>query len=79
MNKKCNNISIIYLDAPKMSAKLENVSINEGQDAEFNAKFISNPAPFSVTWFKNEKDEVTVSETVAITSTENTSQLKDVA
>ena len=38
--------------------KVENVNINEGQDAEFVGKFLSNPKPLAIKWFKNETEEV---------------------
>lgn len=59
-----------------MAAKLENANVNEGQDAEFTCKFISNPAPSSITWFKSETEELVPSESVIITSTEDSSVLK---
>lgn len=84
--KAANNIgtalhemSLNILDQPKLTAKLENVSINEGMDAEFVCKFISNPAAQSIVWYKNDTEELTNSETVVITHTENTSVLKLVA
>ncbi len=61
---------------PKLSAKLENVNINEGQDAEFICKFISNPAPNKISWFSNETEELVNSEDVVITNTEASSILK---
>jgi hypothetical protein len=71
-----HEINLNVLDVPKLSAKLENVNINEGMDAEFNCKFISNPAPTSITWFKNETEEILPSETTIITNTEVSSVLK---
>ena len=59
-----------------MSAKLENVNINEGQDAEFNCKFISNPPPIKISWFTNETEELANAENVIITNTEVSSILK---
>lgn len=61
---------------PKVLAKVENVTINEGQDAEFTCKFISKPAASKITWFKNESEELTASDSVQITSTEDSSVLK---
>jgi hypothetical protein len=61
---------------PKFLAKIDNVNINEGQDAEFNCKFISNPAPSKITWFKNETEEIVPSETVLISSSNDSSSLK---
>lgn len=59
-----------------MQAKIENVNINEGQDAEFICKFISNPAPTKITWFKNETEELVQSENIIITNAIDSSTLK---
>lgn len=71
-----HELNLNILDAPKLTAKLENASVNEGQDAEFVAKFISNPAPSKIIWLKNETEEVIASETIVITNTEDTVTLK---
>lgn len=63
-------------DSPKVLAKVENVNINEGQDAEFNCKFVSKPTAEKITWFKNETEELVPSETIIITNTEDSSILK---
>lgn len=57
-------------------AKIENVNINEGQDAEFTCKFVSKPNASKITWFKNETEELAPNETTLITSTEDSSILK---
>jgi hypothetical protein len=59
-----------------LTAKLENVNINEGQDAEFICKFVSKPAPSQITWFKNDSEELAANENVIITNTEDSSILK---
>ncbi len=59
-----------------MTAKLENVNINEGQDAEFVCKFVANPAPSRIIWFKNETEEILPNENASITSTNDSSILK---
>jgi hypothetical protein len=64
------------LDLPKITAKVENVTINEGQDAEFVCNFISNPEPTSLIWLKNESEELTENENVSITNTNASSVLK---
>ena len=46
------------LDIPKILSKIENVSINEGQDAEFICKFISFPLASNITWLRNENEEL---------------------
>lgn len=63
-------------DSPKMLAKVENVNVNEGQDAEFTCKFVSKPAADKITWFKNETEELVPSENLIITNTEDSSVLK---
>ena len=63
-------------DSPKLLAKVENVTINEGQDAEFNCKFISKPAASKITWFKNEIEELAPNENVLITNSDDLSTLK---
>lgn len=72
------NLTCLFFnkDLPKLSAKLENVNINEGQDAEFVCKFISNPAPTKITWFKNETEEIVPNESILITNSEDTTILK---
>lgn len=57
-------------------AKVENVNINEGQDAEFTCKFVSKPAADKITWFKNETEELAANESMVITNTEDSSILK---
>ena len=59
-----------------MAAKLENVSVNEGQDAEFVCKFISNPEPSTISWFKNETEELIANENIIITNTKDTTTIK---
>lgn len=63
-------------DSPKLVAKVENVNVNEGQDAEFTCKFISKPAAEKITWFKNETEELVPNENLIITNTEDSSVLK---
>ena len=60
---------------PKVTAKLENISINEGQDAQFICKFVSTPAAQKVTWIKNDSEELNESENLSITSTESSTIL----
>jgi len=60
---------------PRITAKVENVSINEGQSAEFVCKFVANPAPTKVAWFKNEVEELVQNETVTLVANENEAHL----
>ncbi|MCA9334474.1 immunoglobulin domain-containing protein, partial [Candidatus Saccharibacteria bacterium] len=71
-----HELKLDILDVPKVAAKLENVSVNEGQDAVFVAKFISNPAPTKIIWLKNDGEEVVASESIEITSTTDETTLK---
>jgi hypothetical protein len=57
-------------------AKVENVNVNEGQDAEFVCKFVSKPAADKITWFKNDTEELVASESIIVTNTEDSSVLK---
>ena len=59
-----------------MLAKLENVNVNEGQDAEFTCKFVSKPAADKITWLKNESEELVPNENLSIVNTEESSVLK---
>lgn len=63
-------------DSPKLLAKVENVNVNEGQDAEFTCKFVSKPAAEKIVWFKNETEELVPNENLTITNTEDSSVLK---
>lgn len=71
-----HEMNINVLDLPKINGKVENVSINEGQVAEFICKFISNPAASKITWFKNETEELVANENVEIVNTADSSILK---
>jgi hypothetical protein len=68
------NLSV--LDSPKFISKLENITINEGQNAEFICKYISNPKPILIAWIKNETEEIVVNETTEIVNEENISILR---
>ena len=67
--------SILKTDIPKIPTKIENVSINEGQEANFVCKFVSNPEPLTISWFKNDTEEIVQTETIIVTNTESTSVL----
>jgi hypothetical protein len=71
-----HELNINVLDAPRTTGKVENVSINEGQVAEFTCKFISNPAATKVSWFKNDTEELAQGENVTIENVEGSSVLK---
>lgn len=71
-----HELTLSILDVPKITGKVENVSVNEGMDAEFVAKFVSNPAPSKITWFKNDAEELVPGESVQVSSTNDTATLK---
>ena len=48
----------LNLDIPKLTTKIENVSINEGQDAIFTCKFVSFPVENKICWLKNDTNEI---------------------
>ena len=56
-------------------AKIDNVNVNESQDASFVCKFISNPLPETIQWFKNDTEEVVVSEATIIETSESTTTM----
>lgn len=60
---------------PKIVTKIENVTVNEGNDAQFICKFISNPNPIKLSWFKNDNEELVEDDCISFTNTENTSIL----
>ncbi len=57
-------------------SKIENISINEGQDAEFICKFISFPLANNIIWFKNESEELLDNEKYKIVSSDEITTLK---
>jgi hypothetical protein len=59
-----------------MASKLENVTVNENSNAEFVCKYVSNPIPTSIKWFKNEKEEIECNEFVEIITNEESSILR---
>ena len=52
------------------------MNINEGQDAEFICKFVSNPPATKITWFANDTEELVNNENVVIADTDASSILK---
>lgn len=56
---------------PKINGKLENTTVNEGQEARFTVKFTGKPRP-TVKWFKEEEEIVITVETYEIVETEDT-------
>lgn len=61
-------------ELPKVIGKLENVTVNEGNEAKFVVKFAGKPKP-NVKWFKEEEEIVTtIEETYEVIETEDTVQ-----
>jgi sporulation protein YlmC with PRC-barrel domain len=65
-------------DSPKVVGKVENVSINQGSNAEFTCKFLSSPAATSVKWYKNDSDEIILSDQYEIITDETSTVLKKI-
>ena len=52
------------------------MTVNEGQIAIFEGNFVSNPLVETITWLKNEKEELVQSETVVIEHSETKTIMK---
>jgi uncharacterized metal-binding protein len=61
------NCELDVLDAPKMINKLDNITVNESEQATFVVKFSGKPKPV-VKWFKDEI-EIQIDETIEINET----------
>lgn len=64
--------SLFILEIPKISGKLENVTVNEGQEAKFVVKIAGGKPKPSVKWFKEEEEIVTTVETYEVVEFEDT-------
>ncbi len=64
------------LDIPKIISKIENISINEGEDAIFSCKFISFPLENKITWYKNDTFEISNGEDFNISKEDGASIIK---
>ena len=63
-----------FLELPKIIGKLDNLTVNEGQEAKFCVKFIGgNPRP-QIKWFK-ENDEIFLSDEYQFADSEDSFQL----
>lgn len=58
------NCQIDVLDSPRILNKLENITINEGEDARFNIKISGKPKP-SLKWFKDDI-EIEMNESIEV-------------
>ncbi len=64
------------LDVPQFPSKIESVSVNEGEEANFVCKYIAFPTPDSIQWFKNDTEELIQSETIIIETSESNTTLR---
>lgn len=62
------NVELDALDTPKLLNKLDNVTVNEGEQAKFTVKISGKPKP-SVKWFRDEV-EIQIDDTIEIIETE---------
>lgn len=70
-----HEVNLVILDVPKITGKVENVTVNEGEEASFSCQFISNPLPESVQWLRDDREEVAVSETTLIETSETSTTM----
>lgn len=59
-----------FLDTPKLIGKIENLTVNETQEARFTVKFTGKPKP-TVQWFKEEEEIVITTEIYEIVEAED--------
>lgn len=63
----------LFSETPKIAGKLENVTVNEGQEAKFTIKIAGGKPKPTVKWFKEEEEIiVTTVETYEILEVEDT-------
>ena len=62
--KKFANCSIYLIELPKVSGKLENVTVNEGQEAKFLVKFTGGKPKPTFKWFKDEEEIIVTTEEI---------------
>ena len=53
-------------EVPKISGKLENVTVNEGQEAKFVVKIAGGKPKPKIKWFKEEEEIITTIETYEV-------------
>ena len=68
------NFKIQQIEPPKISGKLENVTVNEGDNATFNLKFNGKPKP-SIKWFKEEEEIIITEESYEVIEIEDSVSL----
>jgi hypothetical protein len=65
--------SFSFLETPKVAGKLENVTVNEGQEAKFVIRITGGKPKPTVKWFKEEEEIVTTTvETYEVIEIEDT-------
>ena len=67
-----HSFSLDTLEIPKVSGKLENVTVNEGQEAKLVVKIAGGKPRPTVKWFKEEEEIVITVETYEVVETEDT-------
>jgi hypothetical protein len=65
-----HSFNLNTLEIPKIVGKVENLTVNEGQEARFSVKFTGKPKP-TAKWFKEEEEIVVTVETYEIVETED--------
>lgn len=63
---------LVFAEMPKISGKLENVTVAEGQEAKFVVKLAGGKPKPTVKWFKEEEEITTIVETYEVVETEDT-------
>lgn len=68
-----SNCILNCLETPKVSGKLENVTVAEGQEAKFVVKIAGGKPKPTIKWFKEEEEIITTTvETYEVVETEDT-------
>ena len=63
----------LFLEIPKISGKLENVTVAEGQEAKFVVKIAGGKPKPTIKWFKEEEEIITTTvETYEVVEIEDT-------
>lgn len=66
------NVCVILLETPKISGKLENVTVAEGQEAKFVVKIAGGKPKPTIKWFKEEEEITTTVEIYEVVEIEDT-------
>jgi hypothetical protein len=65
-------VCIFFPETPKISGKLENVTVAEGQEAKFVVKIAGGKPKPTIKWFKEEEEIITTVETYEVVEIEDT-------